>query len=139
MHKNYTATYLYIIKVVMLSAAVIAAFLVFNFFFMVANGILPNWFPWIANMIFIVFGVVFLFLQLTAKKPSFTFTDDSFKYKRKNIKYSTIERLIPAQGGSEPEVVFKDKSTYVLELSWFLKKDRIAIRQTIESNINNEQ
>ena len=137
MHKSYTATYLYIIKVVMLSAAVIAAFLVFNFFFMVANGVLPNWFPWIANIVFVIFGIVFLFMQLTAKKPSFTFTEDSFKYKRKNIKYIDIARIIPAQGGSEPELVFKDNSTFVLELSWFLKKDRLAITLTIESNIHN--
>ena len=68
-------------------------------------------------------------MQLTSKKPGFIFNDNGFKYKRKDIKYSEIKSFIPAQGGSEPEIVFKDNSTYVLELSWFLKKDRQEIEK----------
>ncbi len=135
MPKTYTATYLYIIKMVMYSAAVIAYFFVANLALMLGNGILPDWFPWITNIIFILFGLFFLFMQLTAKKPTFVFNSEGFKYKRKNIKYNAIKRIIPPQGGSETELVFQDNSTYVLELSWFLKKDRQAILQTITTNI----
>ncbi len=119
----------------MLSATVVAAFLIANFAMMFLNPIAPNWFPWVVNIIFILFGLVFLFMQLTAKKPTFIFDKDGFKYKRKVIKYSEIKRLIPAQGGSEPEVVFHDNQTYVLELSWFLPKDRKEIQAIIAANI----
>ena len=135
MRKTYTATYLYIIKMVMLSATVIAAFLIANFAMMFLNKIVPDWFPWVVNIIFILIGLLFLFMQLTAKKPTFMFDEEGFKYKRKTIKYNDIKRLIPAQGGSEPEVVFKDNQTYVLELSWFLAKDRKEILAIIAQNI----
>jgi len=121
----------------MLSAAVIAAFLIANFAMMFLNKIVPDWFPWIVNIIFILFGLLFLFMQLTAKKPTFIFNEEGFKYKRKTIKYSDIKRIIPPQGGSEPEVVFHNNNTYVLELSWFLPKDRKEILATIEAHIKN--
>jgi len=119
----------------MLSAAVIAAFLIANFAMMFLNKIVPDWFPWIVNIIFILFGLLFLFMQLTAKKPTFIFNEDGFKYKRKTIKYKSIKRMIPAQGGSEAEIVFHDNTTYVLELSWFLATDRKEIEATIVANI----
>jgi len=119
----------------MLFAAVITAFLVFNFIMMLLNVIIPTWLFYTLNVIFAIFTLLFLFMQLTAKKPGFTFHDDGFKYKRKNIKYSEIKHFIPAQGGSEPEIVFHDNNTYVLELSWFLKKDRQEIEQIIATNI----
>ena len=135
MHKEFKATYLYIIKAIMVFAAVITSFLVFNFIMMILNALIPTWLFYTLNVVFILFTLLFLFLQLTSKKPGFIFHDDGFKYKRKNIQYTEIKRFIPAQGGSEPEVVFHDNNTYVLELSWFLKKDRQEIEQIIATNI----
>ncbi|PHS06499.1 MAG: hypothetical protein COA88_10550 [Kordia sp.] len=135
MHKEFKATYLYIIKAIMVFAAVITSFLVFNFIMMILNALIPTWLFYTLNVIFALFTLLFLFLQLTSKKPGFIFHDDGFKYKRKNIKYIEIKRFIPAQGGSEPEIVFHDNNTYVLELSWFLKKDRQEIEQIIATNI----
>ena len=135
MHKEFKATYLYIIKAVMLFAAVITSFLVFNFIMMLLNAIIPIWMFYTLNVIFALFTLLFLFMQLTAKKPGFIFHEDGFKYKRKNIQYSEIKRFIPAQGGSEPEVVFHDNNTHVLELSWLLNKDRQEIEQIIATNI----
>jgi len=135
MHKEFKATYLYIIKAVMLFAAVITAFLVFNFLMMLLQALIPVWLFYIINGIFTIFLLVFLFMQLTAKKPGFTFDETGFKYKRKHIKYTDIKRFIPAQGGSEPEIVFHDNNTHVVELSWFVKKDRQEIEQIIASNI----
>ncbi len=119
----------------MLSATVIAAFLIANFAMMFLNKIVPDWFPWIVNIIFAIFGLLFLFMQLTAKKPTFIFNKEGFVYKRKTIKYTAIKRMIPAQGGSESEIVFHDNNTYVLELSWFLSKDRKEIEAIIAANI----
>jgi hypothetical protein len=135
MHKEFNATYLYIIKVVMLFAAVITGFLVLNFIMMLINVLIPVWLFYILNIVFALFTLLFLFMQLTSKKPGFVFHENGFKYKRKNIQYSEIKSFIPAQGGSEPELVFKDNSNHVLELSWFLKKDRIEIQKIIASNI----
>jgi hypothetical protein len=136
MHKKeFNATYLYIIKAVMLFAAVITGFLVFNFIMMLLNALIPVWLFYTLNIIFVLFTLVFLFLQLTSKKPGFIFNETGFKYKRKNIKYADIKSFIPAQGGSEPEVVFNDNKSHVLELSWFLKKDRIEIQEIIATNI----
>ncbi|NQY28571.1 MAG: hypothetical protein HRT69_03765 [Flavobacteriaceae bacterium] len=135
MHKEFKATYLYIIKAIMVFAAVITSFLVFNFIMMILNALIPTWLFYTLNVIFALFTLLFLFLQLTSKKPGFIFHDDGFKYKRKNIQYIEIKRFIPAKGGSEPEIVFHDNNTYVLELSWFLKKDRQEIEQIIATNI----
>jgi len=135
MHKEFKATYLYIIKTVMLFAAVITSFLVFNFIMMLLNALIPIWLFYTLNVIFVLVTLLFLFMQLTSKKPGFVFYDEGFKYKRKHIKYSEIKRLIPGQGGSEPEIVFHDDNTYVIELSWFLKQDRQEIEQIIATNI----
>ncbi len=135
MHKEYKATYSYILKSIMLFAAVITGFLILNFIIMLLNFIIPIWLMYVLNVVFALFILLFLFMQLTSKKPGFIFNENGFKYKRKEIKYSEIKRFIPAQGGSEPEIVFNDNSTYVLELSWFLKKDRQEIENTIELNI----
>lgn len=135
MLKEFKATYLYIIKAVMLFAAVITAFLAFNFLMMLAQAFIPIWLFYIINGVFIIFALIFLFMQLTGKKPGFEFDKNGFKYKRKYICYSEIKRFIPAQGGSEPEVVFHDDTTYAIELSWFIKKDRQEIEHIIASNI----
>jgi hypothetical protein len=135
MHKEFKATYLYLIKVIMLFAAVITAFLVFNFLMMLAQAFIPTWLFYIINGIFIIFTLLFLFMQLTGKKPGFQFDDNGFKYKRKYIKYKNIKAFNPAQGGCEPEIVFHDNTTYVIELSWFVKKDRQEIEHIIASNI----
>ena len=135
MHKEFKATYLYIIKAVMLFAAVITAFLAFNFLMMLLQAFIPVWLFYIINGIFVIFLLFFLFMQLTSKKPGFEFDDDGFKYKRKYFKYTDIKRFSPAQGGSEPEIVFLDNTTHVIELSWFVKKDRQEIEQIIASNI----
>lgn len=119
----------------MLFAAVITAFLVFNFLMMLLQAFIPIWLFYIVNGIFIVFLLIFLFMQLTGKKPDFEFHDDGFKYKRKQFKYTDIKSFNPAQGGSEPEIIFQDNTTYVIELSWFSKKDRQEIEHIIESNI----
>lgn len=135
MHKEFKATYLYIIKAVMLFAAVITAFLAFNFLMMLLQAFIPTWLFYIINGIFVVFLLLFLFMQLTGKKPGFEFHDTGFKYKRKQFNYNDIKSFNPAQGGSEPEIVFHDNTTYVLELSWFVKKDRVEIEHIIASNI----
>ena len=135
MHKEFKATYLYIIKAIMLFAAVITSFLVFNFLMMLLQAFIPIWLFYIINGVFVLFLLIFLFMQLTSKKPGFEFNDDGFKYKRKNFKYDEIKRFSPAQGGSEPEIVFLDDTTYVIELSWFVKKDRQEIEHIIASNI----
>lgn len=135
MHKQYNATYLYLIKATMLFAAVIAAFLAFNFLLMMLQAIIPTWLFYIINGIFVIFLLLFLFMQLTGKKPGFSFNETGFTYKRKHINYTDIKSFIPAQGGSEPEIVFHDGSTYVIELSWFVKKDRQEIEHIIASNI----
>ena len=119
----------------MLFAAVITALLVFNFLLMFLQALIPVWLFYVINGIFIIFTLIFLFMQLTGKKPGFEFDDSGFKYKRKHIAYNSIKRFIPAQGGSEPEIVFQDDSTYVIELSWFVKKDRQEIEEIIASNI----
>lgn len=135
MHKEFKATYLYIIKAIMLFAAVITSFLVFNFLMMLLQAFIPIWLFYIINGVFVLFLLIFLFMQLTSKKPGFEFNDDGFKYKRKHFKYNEIKRFSPAQGGSEPEIVFLDDTTYVIELSWFVKKDRQEIEHIIASNI----
>lgn len=135
MHKEFKATYLYLLKAVMLFAAVIAALLAFNFLMMLMQAFIPIWLFYIINGIFVIFTLVFLFMQLTGKKPGFEFNDSGFKYKRRHITYDSIKRFIPAQGGSEPEIVFQDGSTYVIELSWFVKKDREEIEEIIATNI----
>jgi hypothetical protein len=135
MHKEFKATYLYIIKAVMLFAAVITALLIFNFLMMLLQAFIPIWLFYIMNGIFVLFLLVFLFMQLTGKKPGFEFDNEGFKYKRKHFKYTDIKRFIPAQGGSEPEIVFHDNTTHVIELSWFVKKDRQEIEQIIATNI----
>jgi len=135
MHKEFKATSLYIIKAVMLFAAVITSFLVFNFIMMLLNAFIPVWLFYILNVVFVLFTLLFLFMQLTAKKPGFVFHEDGFKYKRKNIQYTEIKSFTPTQGGSEPEVVFHDNNTHVLELSWFSKKDRQEIEHIIATNI----
>jgi hypothetical protein len=135
MYKEFKATYLYIIKAIMLFAAVITSFLAFNFLMMLLQAFIPIWLFYIINGIFVVFLLIFLFMQLTGKKPGFVFNDDGFKYKRKYFKYTDIKRFNPAQGGSEPEIVFLDNTTYVIELSWFVKKYRQEIEHIIASNI----
>jgi hypothetical protein len=135
MHKEFKATYLYIIKAIMLFAAVITSFLVFNFLMMLLQAFIPIWLFYIINGVFVLFLLIFLFMQLTSKKPSFEFNDDGFKYKRKYFKYDEIKHFSPTQGGSEPEIVFLDDTTYVIELSWFVKKDRQEIEHIIASNI----
>lgn len=137
MPKKFTATYLYILKSVLLFALVITAVIMFNFLMMLLNALIPIWLFYILNGIFVLFTLVFLFMQLTNKKPVFIFDDLGFTYKRKHFKYQNIKHFIPTKGGSEPEIVFHDNSTQVIELSWFLKKDSEAIEQIITSNINN--
>lgn len=135
MHKEFKATYLYIIKAVMLFAAMITAFLAFNFGMMLLNVILPVWLIYIVNIIFALFTLVFSFMLITSKKPGFIFNDHGFKYKRKTVEYDSIKELIKAKGGSEPEIIFHNDESLVLELSWFLKKDREEIEHIIASNI----
>lgn len=135
MHKEFKATYLYIIKAVMLFAAMITAFLAFNFGMMLLNVILPGWLIYVVNIVFALFTLVFLFMLITSKKPGFVFNDNGFKYKRKKVEYASIKKFIKAKGGSEPEIIFHDDNSLVLELSWFLKKDREEIENIIASNI----
>ena len=87
------------------------------------------------NIAFCLILLYFIFMIATSKTPSFLFSDDGFKYKYKQVTYSDIDKIIPAKGGSEPELVFKNGSTLVLELSWFLKNDRTLILKTITDNI----
>ena len=87
------------------------------------------------NIIFCLILLYFIFMIATSKTPSFLFSDNGFKYKYKQVAYSDIDKIIPAKGGSEPELVFKNGSTLVLELSWFLKNDRTLILKTITDNI----
>lgn len=136
MHKTYKATYLYIIKTIMMFAAMVTAFLAFNFGMMMLNVVIPFWAFIAVNIILSLFTLVFLFMQLTAKSPMFIFHDTGFKYKRKTIEFTEIDRFKKASGGSEPELVFKDGKEYPLELSWFLKKDRREIEAILEERIN---
>ena len=133
-HNTYTATHLYILKSVMLILGMVAAFIMFNFGMMMIP-IIPKWIIYLVNIILGLFTLVFLFMLLTSKKPGFIFQEDGFKYKRKNVSFSDIKKLIKAQGGSEPEVLFNDGTSLVLELSWFLKKDREEIIATLEQKI----
>ena len=88
------------------------------------------------NIVFCLVLLYFIFMIATSKTPSFLFSEEGFKYKYKKVAYSDIESLIPAKGGSEPELVLKNGSTLVLELSWFLKNDRTLILKTITDNIS---
>lgn len=136
MHKTYKATYLYVIKTVMMFAAMVTAFLAFNFGMMMLNAMIPFWVFIVVNVILSLFTIIFLFMQLTAKAPMFIFSDDGFTYKRKTIAFTEIATFKAASGGSEPELVFKDGKEYPLELSWFLKKDRKEIEAILEERIN---
>jgi len=134
MQKTYKATYLYIIKAVMLFMAMITAFLAFNFGLMLLN--LSPWVFYAVNIVLSLFVLLFLFMQLTAKAPMLTFDNDGFKYKRKNFSFSEIKQFKKASGGSEPELVLEDGTEVPLELSWFLKKDRKEIEALLEEKIN---
>lgn len=134
MQKTYKATYLYIIKAVMLFMAMITAFLAFNFGLMLLN--LSPWVFYAVNIVLSLFVLLFLFMQLTAKAPMLTFDNDGFKYKRKNFSFSEIKQFKNASGGSEPELVLQDGTEVPLELSWFLKKDRKEIEALLEEKIN---
>ncbi len=134
MYKTYTATHLYTLKSVMLVFAMIAAFLVFNFGMMMVP-IIPVWVVYVVNIVLALFAILFMFLLLTSKKPGFTFYEDGFKYKRKKVSFTAIKSLMKAQGGSEPEIFFTDGTSLVLELSWFLKKDRDEIITILQENI----
>lgn len=134
MQKTYKATYLYIIKAVMLFMAMITAFLAFNFGLMLLN--LSPWVFYAVNIVLSLFVLLFLFMQLTAKAPMLTFDNDGFKYKRKNFSFSEIKQFKKASGGSEPELVLQDGTEVPLELSWFLKKDRKEIEALLEEKIN---
>ena len=74
MHKEFKATYLYIIKAIMLFAAVITSFLVFNFLMMLLQAFIPIWLFYIINGVFVLFLLIFLFMQLTSKKPGLSLT-----------------------------------------------------------------
>ena len=91
MQKTYKATYLYIIKAVMLFMAMITAFLAFNFGLMLLN--LSPWVFYAVNIVLSLFVLLFLFMQLTAKAPMLTFDNDGFKYKRKNFSFSEINLI----------------------------------------------
>ena len=134
MQKTYKATYLYIIKAVMLFAAMITAFLAFNFGLMFFNP--PSWVFLIVNTILGLFTLLFLFMQLTSKAPVFTFSESGFKYKRKTYNFSEIKQFKKASGGSEPELVLNNGTEVPLELSWFVKKGRKEIESILESKIN---
>ncbi|MFD0964364.1 hypothetical protein [Pseudofulvibacter geojedonensis] len=136
MQKTYKATYLYVIKTSAMFAAMITAFLAFNFGMMMLNVVIPTWVFIVVNIILSLFALLFLFMQLTAKAPVFVFHDTGFKYKRKTIEFSEVANFKKASGGSEPELVFKNGKEYPLELSWFLKKDRKEIEAILEERIN---
>lgn len=136
MQKTYKATYLYIIKTSAIFAAMITAFLAFNFGMLMLNVVVPMWAFIIVNIILSVFTLLFLFMQLTAKAPMFIFYETGFKYKRKTIEFSEIAEFKKASGGSEPELVFKDGKEYPIELSWFLKNDRKEIEAILDKRIN---
>ena len=83
MHKEYKATYLYILKAVMFVAAMLMAFFLFNFALMTFS--MPVWVFAIVNIVFGLFTIIFLFMLFTSKKPGFVFNEKGFKYKRKKI------------------------------------------------------
>lgn len=136
MHKTYKATYLYAIKASAMFAAMVTAFLAFNFGMMMLNAMIPFWIFLVVNIILSLFTIIFLFMQLTAKSPMFIFNETGFTYKRKTVEFTEIAKFKAASGGSEPELVFKDGKEYPLELSWFLKKDRKEIEAILEKRIN---
>ena len=138
MEKSYKPTQLYFLKTIGLTVATIAAFVFFYFFYSLFTISLPKVAIVVINILFGIFlliALLFIVLNILKGKPTLHLTEEYIKIKYKKIPFENIKAYHKAKGGSEPEILTKDNKNYILELSWFTKKDRKEIEAYLISKI----
>lgn len=133
MEKLYKPVQLYLLKTLGLSGAVIGGFVFIYFFYALLTSNLPLILIIIINVIFGIFcliAILFIILNLLNGKPTIKISEEYIQLKSIRIPFKNILEYKKAKGGSEPEIVTEDR-TYILELSWFKKKDRKEIEEVI--------
>ena len=139
MNKSYKPTQLYYLKTIGLVVATLAAFVFFYFFYSLFTLSLPKAAIIIINIffgLFLIIALLFIVLNILKGKPTLVLTDAYIKIKYKKILFENIKAYRRAKGGSEPEIVTKDNTNHILELSWFTKKDRVEIETYLRSKIS---
>lgn len=138
MEKSYKPTQLYFLKTIGLTTATIAAFVFFYFFYSLFTISLPKIAIIVINILFGIFlliALLFIVLNILKGKPTLHLAEDYIKIKYKKIPFEEIKAYRKSKGGSEPEIVTTDNKTYILELSWFTKKDKAEIEAYLISKI----
>lgn len=90
---------------------------------------------YIINALVLTITVIIVLLLLLRNKPKFVLSETKIKTNRFSLQYKNIKGYYPSKGASEPYLMTVDGKRYDLELSWFSKKDRLNIVETIKANI----
>ncbi|MBW1298448.1 hypothetical protein [Aquimarina litoralis] len=134
--KTYRATILYAIKIFgLIVCAGFAVFIISLFINIVSFFIESSFFEKIVISILFILFVIAAFQIIRSNNPSISFDENHMLIGRHEILYSEIENFHPAKGGSEPYITTKSGGKIDLEISWFRKRDRIAIEKTLSEKI----
>lgn len=138
MEKSFKPQQLYIIKSIGQTAAIIGGFVFIYFFYGLLTAKLPVVLVIIINVLLAIFGLIgllFIVLNFLRSQPTITIGDDYIKLRHRKVPYKDIKEYIPMRGGSEAEIITTEDKRFVLELSWFRKKDREEIIEHLTKNI----
>ncbi|MBQ4818915.1 hypothetical protein [Aquimarina sp. MMG016] len=134
--KTYKPTLLYFIKIFGLIVFVLFSIFIISLFFDIIAYFLKS--SWYELAVIILVNILFLvgsYFTIISNNPIIKFRDTYVIIGNQDIKYAEIEDFFSSKGGSEPYIMTSGGSRIDLQLSWFRKKDRIEIENTLKEKI----
>ncbi|MDY8136942.1 hypothetical protein [Aquimarina sp. 2201CG5-10] len=138
--KTYKPSLLYLIKIFGLLVFASFSVLIFNLFFDVIGYFLKSsLFELIILIVVIILFVITSYFSILSNNPIIKFSDTHIIASNQEIAYDQIRDFFPSKGGSEPYIITSEGIRVDLQLSWFRKKDRIEIEDTLLKKIESSQ
>ncbi len=134
--KHYRPTWLYIIKLFGLIVLAAMSIFIFSIFFdIVGYFVKSSLFEKIIAIVLNIVLVIAAYFIIKANNLKVKIGEDTMIIGHQTVPYDQIEYFFPAKGGSEPYIITKEGIKIDLEISWFSKKDRIEIKNSILEKI----
>jgi len=119
----------------MIVLAGISVFILGIFFDILGYFMRSSLFEQILWGILIFILIIAAYLIIKANNPVIKLGEEDMVIGHQMIPYDQVESYFPSKGGSEPYIITKEGTKMDLEISWFSKKDRIEIKNTILEKI----
>lgn len=136
MQKTYTPNILYLIKIFGLIVSVVFSIVIISIFFdIIGYFIQSSWFELAIIIIALILLLIGSYFAILSNNPIIKFQDHYMTIGSLNVEYDQITGFFPSKGGSEPFILTSSGNRIDIQLSWFSKKDRVEIVNTIKENI----